>query len=402
MNNVGGYLSRTEAPDGVIQGKFGFEMETGIRASAVKLSKIQKDGTVRDKDYKSATLKAVKQSPILGKTDFYTAHLDHNQQKDSIIEFVTNPPFDEFTHTKEYVAETMKKMADSAKKIATEVNSGPKPLSKYMTSEEATDWKLYAGAPNAVNQSATAYAQCTFGVKVKNIPEMYQDFYEKKMYATTTDAKNINDAVQGAQKVIEKVNDYIHTVKGDSKALMRSNPDDLKGFITLIMRNIYSAYNTISTENRLSKNKMGQLFNKTPLNMIPNELSDGAKACLKDHALCQIIKNGILKYIILKPDDPFLHNTSIGSYIDDVLNGKEDSDSVLKIGLNKWSEPIIDKIGPNEEMAVIMENRRIHPKRTLEEMAKLIEQGVNLRFYPPDKWASLAEKYYDYLQFWNK
>lgn len=252
----------------MIQRKFGFEIETGIRTSAVNTSTA--GSPPQESDYVPTPYGAVKNVPVLGRTGSFAAHLDHRRNEDdSIIEFVTNPPFDELAESKQSVQEKMEDMAMMATTIAQEVASGPRPLSRYFRTEEADNWQLYAGIPDAPAQSPYGYVQCTFGIKVKNIPQMYQDFVDTQKTNTLTDAYNISNAVQDAQKVMQAVSAYISAKR--ERQFFLPLKDKLEGFITLIIRNVYSLCYLAETGGLL-KNQMGQLFNKTPLNDVRDNL----------------------------------------------------------------------------------------------------------------------------------
>jgi len=206
--------SNLSQKDDVVQGKFGFEIEVHVLATALDGS--DKDGNPLPYDPKSYLSKY----PILAIGKGFELHRDQhftltslqvegegwtkNFKLGPIIEFVTHP-FDEWKQSEQEVAGIMNDMASVAENMKNKTGNfkNPVPIESCGVQSQASNPLQVGGyIPNI--QSNSGYGQATMGVAVDAVPEYFEHIATKEESLDTSTSKRLINAVRNARWITNK------------------------------------------------------------------------------------------------------------------------------------------------------------------------------------------------------
>lgn len=386
-----------------VQRKFGFEAELPLMATAATTKTPgQQLGSYRRPDGR------MNKMPYLGAGTNFTVHLDHSAKFKQyitggpILELVTDPAIDETKDNETKAAQKVQEMADAATAMATEPTTptllGSIPGVDYTM--EKPGYHFFAGAPEVPGQSAKAYMQATFGVKLGRVTPMLKKFAKRGERKAPEEKDRFKDAATAAAGLTKRV---AETTSKDRKQDLA----ELEGLFTLILN--YLIAGRESAEKPLTKNMLGQLYYKTSLANVAKSVSGYGRTLLDDKAWRTYLTGQLIAAGGRATGDPVflafkgkedessvrLNKITCELFVGSILDGY--ADFVFEVSKNEYSEEITDTVGG--EAAVVVENRKVAPNEGWS--PDILERGAQERGMAPDEWPAMAKKYHRMIRAFN-
>ena len=426
----------------VLQGKFGFEIETKLILSAGAA-----DADTADKSAFTKPDAYLDSFPKVAKGDGFKVHLDHTGSFKSVVEggpiaeMVTDPPINEATQSEDEAARIAQNMADAA----TSMGAAPAIPSKLslkskINSVDATGADIYVGYPGAGGQSTYGYVQATFGAKLAAIPKMLTHMAKPEM-ATSPKAGNIfTAAVADASSVTERLRVKFSDAMGndnyglsDAWTIHHSDEHDrdfhyhkesatsqwnaptnaeqvtadfkqLEGFLALVLQYLIAGrdYGRGDVPTNLLKNAIGQFFYKTKLSTLVNKMQGWARYIVKTPEWRAEVKKEVLaecgrnpnEYMSRAMTEKGFATIQVGTWLDNIFSGA--GDNIFSDSINPWSAELVDEVGTtgHEAPSAVVENRRVNPLGGPKKFGPGVTPQQMKGWMKPDEWPALARYYH--------
>lgn len=449
-NSKGTLNTQSHSPfSSVIQGKFGFEIETKLilAAGAHNADPTDKTHFTKPDDY-------LTNFPKVATGNGFKVHLDHSGSFKSIVEggpiaeLVTDPPIDEATQSEEEAAGIAQNMADAATSMGTAPTVPSKLSSKSnINSVQATGSDIYVGFPGASNQNTYGYVQATFGVKLASVPKMLTHMATPEMAASPKARTIFRDSVTKAEAVRGRLraqllaamgtdnfdlsdawsiyhskkhdrNYHYHQESGKSQWDRPSNADQvdadfkqLEGYLALVLQYLIAGqvYGRSDVPTNLLKNAIGQFFYKTKLSTLAKGMHGWARFMLQNPDWRAIVKYELLTECGRNPNEYMsqamasrgIATIKVGDWLDNIFSGKDDN--IFTDSINPWSDELIDEVGVTDHQApsAVVENRRVNPLGGQKKYGPGVTPQEIKGWMKPEDWPNLARYYHKMLSALN-
>lgn len=300
----------------------------------------------------------------------------------SIIELVTKP-WDESVLTEAQVGTKMQFLVD----LVTDLRANTENFTKMAR----LIGHYYVGAPLPDGSPAPEIygnVQATYGVQLSRIPELFT-WQSQALQPQDVTSTVLQSAVAAAHRVTATLQ--------SNHNLSNADLPQLRGFLTLLC-NYLIAGRTNIPGNALGKNRLGQLFYKTSMANLRNELGTNAGAgkyldkrggTIRTYLLTESGRTAMEPLLASSPD---WH--TCGEWLDGVITGSED------VVFKKMKNPDSSELGPDQlgpsgskEVGPVIENRRLNLQ---------IAPDKPPQNYAPEKWVALAKTIYHKMKEINQ
>lgn len=400
---------------GVIQGKFGFEIELGVALSGATGTNVNLawDRYVSPEPH-------MKSQPKVAEGDGFRVHVDHKSAygglvNDSgaapIVELVTDP-MDEWVDDEPSVIAKMTKVVECAESLrdSTAGFAGRALLSNIrhvttLNAKSGSNFFVGSDAPEKGKQNIDkAYLHATQGAKLESIPTLFK--FMTRQEESGSDVQFLSDAVQKSNEIVLSLGTWAMktlAVPVSQQMVRKLELKPLRGYVAMVLNYLYAFRNfDFSKGQGLWKNQSGQFFYKTDLGVLRNALVGLPKDILDRPDGRERVKALLLEKTGLTASDHTSTNLDASSAIDlatskaflvgwvnRILNGQ--SDILLEAMINQWSTPLgpepLGEAG-HQHTGAVMENRWVH-------------QGVGSRYTKnktPAQWIEIATYTRNYLR----
>ncbi len=450
--------------NGVIQGKFGFEVELGLA-----LGWSDTNDKAQDKSQYSAPDTHLTKEPVAAEGTGFEVHLDHRsdikvvQGSSAIVELVTKPPIDESTDSEETVKRRIKQMTDfvaSAKLKTNDLTEREKldAITGVALPKQKEGYLFVGGSEKGEQQLETGYMQATYAIKIEKVPQLFAQVAKPE--------NTFNSVVRAAAKIIsDRFSDqktfkhFIVTLckkadlltkawtlktAGETKEenvyesawdenltakfkeripKIRAELPPLMGYFSLIANYLLlGKYIKKHPENNLRKNHLGLLFYKSRLSTLRKSLPAFSKWLLSDDDLRFSASDWLLKMSGREEEDfddvqqkafpatNSLTDITVFEWLDGILTGTEDK--LFDNSKNAYSDEIAPyNVGKTDEqtIGVVLESRKVAPKGGFKYKAAVDEKDKYKELAPDidqnqrkvTEWADIAVDLWKYLKSIN-
>ncbi|MEA5627800.1 DUF4157 domain-containing protein [Nostoc sp. UHCC 0251] len=433
-NNESNSLEISSIDKSKIQRKFGFEIEIPIFLTYEDTYNPPLGGASRQ--YWTDASSGPGGGNFASPSNIFDLHVDHNMELDklaqyeeqqsglaplfpshaSIIEVVTKA-WDEQTLTRSDMKLKASAIVNYIKRLKTESNTGKVQLDNGAYG----NYWIGSDMPGAGQlQSTLGYFQSTYGIKISQIPKLFEQTTKKN--SNVNDHKFLKAGVAAADQVIRALN-WQPNVATDSEIAQ------LQGYLTLICN--YLIVGKDNSRIGLAKNTIGEYFYKSDLGKLRDTLPSTVKSeTAKEFVRADIIFE-ILKATERELTQDVLSGTGIkcGDWLDTLLQGNlAGSDDLLNAMKNQYSQELgpenIGRTG-SKETGVVVENRELQyldpnyrkrqarydrqksqlfagPKLSQAELSEALATLDDPKKYPIDDWERIILIVYDLVRSINR